>query len=119
MHQCPKMKKLLFWICLWITPCFAQTLFVVGSDDVPLMEGLITLPEMDMTFDAPEGRIMQSVAYSDSLLPGQIRAFYEETLPQLGWLQQGKGFVREKEELSIESYQLKGKTTVRFELKSN
>jgi len=114
------MKRILFVLfCLWIVPCFAQTFFIVGSEDVPLMEGLTTLSEMDMTFDAPEGRIVQSVAYSESLSPEQVKAFYAETLPQLGWTRQGKEFVREKEGLSIESYRLKGKTTVRFELKSN
>ena len=117
MRQC--LKKAVFLFCLWVIPCFADTLFIVGSDDVPLMEGLITLSDLDMSFDAPEGRIIQSVAYSDSLLPEQVKKFYAETLPQLGWKQEGKEYFREKEALSIESYQLKGKTTVRFELKSN
>ena len=113
------MKKGLLLICLWIFPCWAQTVFIVGSEDVPLMDGLITLPEMDMSFDAPEGRIVQSIAYSETLLPEQVSAFYAETLPQMGWVQSGKTFVREKEGLSVESYRMKGKTTVRFELKSN
>lgn len=113
------MKKVVFLICLWILPALAQTVFIAGSEDVPLMDGLTVLPEMEMSFDAPEGRIVQSVAYSEALLPDQVAAFYAETLPQMGWEQKGKEFLREKETLSIESHRLKGKTTVRFELKSN
>ena len=113
------MKKLIFFLCFWVFPACAQTVYVAGSEDVPLMDGLVHLPDMDMTFDAPEGRIVQTTAYSETLSPKEVKAFYAESLPQLGWKCTGREFVRENETLSVETHALKGKTTVRFELKSN
>ena len=113
------MKKLIFILSFWIFSVSAQTVYVAGSEDVPLMEGLVHLPDMDMTFDAPEGRIVQTTAYAETLSPKEVKQFYVDSLPQLGWKCTGKEFVRENETLSIETHTLKGKTTVRFELKSN
>src|SRR5690606_33126736 len=58
--------------------------FLQGIEDVPLMPGLLEMPEESIIFDKPGGRIMESTAVTETLNAGSIRAFYEATLPQLG-----------------------------------
>ncbi|MEQ8826220.1 MAG: hypothetical protein RIC82_00385, partial [Parvibaculum sp.] len=52
--------------------------------DMPLMEGLAATGDGGIVFDKPAGRFVRSVAEGDDA-PSAVRAFYLETLPQLGW----------------------------------
>ncbi|MCB1557021.1 MAG: hypothetical protein KDJ15_06885 [Alphaproteobacteria bacterium] len=65
----------------------APTFFAM-LPDVPLMTGLTELPGAALTFDKPEGRIVESAAEgsAEALSPIAVRLFYDRTLPQLGWL---------------------------------
>lgn len=70
--------------------------------DVPVMPGLQELKDQAMLFDKPDGRIASVVAASPTLKPEQIRAFYEETLPQLGWKKiNSKQYVRDNSSLTM------------------
>jgi len=52
-------------------------------------------------FDSPGGRIIEATATGD-LSAGEIKAFYAETLPQLGWQATGDmQFKRDGERLHI------------------
>lgn len=53
-------------------------------EDMPLMQGLAETGDGGIVFDKPSGRIVRSVAEGD-VAPSTVRAFYVETLPQLGW----------------------------------
>jgi hypothetical protein len=76
--------------------------FVSGFPDLPLMRGLAPVEGQEVLFDKPGGRILQAVA-SGPVEPGRIRAFYAETLPQLGWRPAGADrFARDGEILAIE-----------------
>ena len=70
--------------------------------DVPVMEGLVVLPEQAMSYDKPEGRISQSMAYMPQGDWEAISLFYKESLLQMGWeaLEQDK-YSRENELLEI------------------
>jgi len=59
--------------------------YVTGSDDVPLMSGLTEVPGSGLVFDKPGGRIVEIQA-SGSVSSSQVAAFYNSTLPQLGWV---------------------------------
>jgi hypothetical protein len=76
--------------------------FVAGLEDLPLMPGLQEVEESAVSFDAPEGRIVE--VYAEGAVEAKrVLAFYDETLPQLGWAPAGGGsFRREGEVLRIE-----------------
>lgn len=76
--------------------------FVPGTTDVPVMPGLGAAESEPLVFDKPGGRIVQAVLSGD--VPRQaVLAFYDQTLPQLGWRRTAdRVFVREGEELRLE-----------------
>lgn len=91
--------------------------FLSGIADLPLMPGLVEDVDAAMVFESPEGRIAQFKA-SGSPLADQVKRFYAESLPELGWTAQGKDrFRREAEELRliVKPNGKKG-SDVRFEL---
>ena len=75
--------------------------FVSTIEDLPLMDGLIE-EAGGMVFDSARGRIVEAFA-TGWVSEGAVRAFYDETLPQLGWRPLGAGaFQRENEILRVE-----------------
>jgi hypothetical protein len=97
----------------------AESAFVEGFEDLPLMSGLTQEPDSLTSFDSPYGRIVETYA-SGSADAIQVRLFYNQTLPQLGWqpvLTKGPAlsFRREGEDLSIAITQQNGAVTVRFQ----
>ena len=83
--------------------------FLDAVEDMPLMEGLAETGDGGIVFDKPAGRIVRSVAEGD-VAPSDVRAFYVETLPQLGWTRAAEYeligelllFRREGEQLEIQ-----------------
>lgn len=99
----------------------AETRFLSGLNDVPLMDGLVELRERQTLFDAPGGRIVD--LYAEGAVPAaRIIAFYAQSLPQLGWSVApagGKGplrLTRDGESLVI-SARTGSTTLVHFSLK--
>ncbi|MCW9001716.1 MAG: hypothetical protein OQJ87_03255, partial [Rhodospirillales bacterium] len=94
--------------------------FVPGFDDLPLASGLVGGEDGVMVFDTPGGRIVEARVAGPGR-PEDVMAFYEQTLPQLGWTHLGKGrFAREGEILIVEAVAVAGgespSVTVRFQL---
>lgn len=79
---------------------FARAEFVPGTDDVPLMPGLVAAAD-PVVFDKPEGRIV-TVTARGKVTRAVVRGFYEKTLPALGWRREGDGWRREGETLKLE-----------------
>ncbi len=78
------------------------TAFVTGIEDLPLMSGLTEVADSAFVFDTPEGRLVESRAVG-RVPADRVEAFYEDTLPQLGWTMVApRAFVREGESLRIE-----------------
>ena len=98
----------------------AASKFIPGINDLPLMAGLALKSETPMVFDTPGGRIVEVFA-SGKITAARIRAFYGETLPQLGWKPAAPSeFQRDKERLKIEiSEDNKGGRVVRFSVVPN
>lgn len=92
--------------------------FLPGFEDIPLMEGLISDTDEGMVFDTPEGRIAEASA-KGNVSRKKVLEFYAATLPQLGWLPDGKGgFKREQETLTLEISNSKtSQRIVRFQIK--
>lgn len=90
--------------------------WVAGIPDLPLMPGLEPLPESGVVFDNPGGRIVEAFA-AGKVAPQSVLAFYDETLPQLGWRRETSGaYLREGERLSLDISQDTGGVTVHFRL---
>ncbi len=76
--------------------------FVAGFEALPLMPGLHNVAGSSIVFDTPTGRILES-AVAGIATPGEIKAFYARSLPQLGWEQfLETEYRREDEALTLE-----------------
>jgi hypothetical protein len=90
--------------------------FLEGSEDIPLMAALAPVPETGLVFDSPAGRIVESFAAGPTSR-AEVLAFYNETLPALGWEAQSRVlFEREGERLTLDFFGPDGELTVRFTL---
>lgn len=98
------------------TVASAQARFIDGIDDLPLMPGLESVPAASVAFDALVGRIV--VAFAEGAVAmDDVRAFYDATLPQLGWDRLAADhWARAGEELTIDVVIERGGLVVRFEL---
>ncbi|MBU0800986.1 MAG: hypothetical protein KKA05_08260 [Alphaproteobacteria bacterium] len=78
--------------------------FFRAVDDLPLMPGLTEQADEAVVFDQPDGRIVEVTATGTAAVTGaSVTAFYDETLPQLGWVRDGSGgYVRDRERLTIQ-----------------
>ncbi len=93
------------------------TTFLHALNDIPVMPGLRELVDESINFDKPEGRIISATAVSDHLKPEMIRAFYAQTLPQLGWQAEKSGaFIRERERLRLNIEVKEGVSIARFQV---
>ena len=90
--------------------------FVPGTEDLPLMQGLVPVPGSSLVFDKPEGRIVEAQA-KGKLARAAVMRFYAQTLPQLGWSAAGTNlWRRESERLQIDYRGPDGNLTVGFTL---
>tara|TARA_R110000868_G_scaffold123868_2_gene327728 strand:- start:886 stop:1284 length:399 start_codon:yes stop_codon:yes gene_type:complete len=101
--------------------------YLDAVEDMPLMEGLKETGDGGIVFDKPNGRIVRTIA-EGRVSVGDVRSFYTNTLPQLGWVRLRKlelipdllVFDRETERLEIEIVPQAGATTqVRFSIEPN
>ena len=76
--------------------------FVTGIADLPLMPGLEEIDGSAIVFSKPQGRIIEVMA-SGAVTSDAVRAFYDRTLPQLGWRRkEAGGWQRENELLRLD-----------------
>lgn len=88
--------------------------FLSVIEDMPLMPGLVEVADAATVFETTRGRIVEAWAEGDVAMPA-VTAFYDATLPQLGWAREDRGtFRREGETLVIEQIRGGAPTTVRF-----
>jgi hypothetical protein len=97
-----------------------QPLYVPGTEDVPLMPGLAADEAASLVFDKPQGRIVEAAARG-AVTRHAVMAFYEESLPQLGWRRTSatntqKSFERDGERLSLDFDGRDGNLQVAFTL---
>jgi len=91
--------------------------FLSGAEDLPLMPGLEEVPGESLAFDTPGGRLIEALAAGEVTVAA-VEAFYDQTLPQLGWSVAGpRQYLREGEYLHIEfSEEGEGRLGVHFSL---
>ena len=69
-------------------------------DDIPVMETMNVEPEFSFSFDSPSGRIIILIATSDDKKES-VAQFYDEVMPQLGWMINDSEYVRGSEKFQI------------------
>jgi hypothetical protein len=91
--------------------------FIPGINGLPLMGGLVLVPDRQVVFDALNGRIIEVLAIGKNS-PKDISSFYSATLQQLGWvLKPNNEFWRDEELLKIKiSDNKRGQFIVRFSI---
>ena len=90
--------------------------YLAAVADLPLMPGLAELPGAGLVFDQPSGRIVEAYAQG-AVSRAAVRAFYLDTLPNLGWRAKAEAlFQREGEELRLDISGDDGALVVRFTL---
>lgn len=97
---------------LLAAPAVAQgPAYLEDVDDLPLAPGLVEDPAARVAFDKPEGRIVQAAA-SGRVDAADVRAFYAQSLPALGW-QPGadQSWIRDRESLRV-LVETKGETVI-------
>lgn len=87
--------------------------YAAGLDDMPLMPGLMPVPDEGVVFDQPDGRFVESLAQG-RVAEGAVRDFYKEVLPQLGWVHDNGDYTRDGEQLSLQIEPVGAQTLVRF-----
>lgn len=90
--------------------------YLAAVADLPLMPGLAEVPGVGLVFDQPSGRIVEAYARG-AVSRAAVRAFYLDTLPNLGWRAKAEAlFQREGEELRLDISGDDGALIVRFTL---
>ena len=69
-------------------------------DDIPVKETMNVEPELSFSFDSPSGRIVILIATSDEKKEALLR-FYDETMPQLGWIKTDNEYLRGQEKFQL------------------
>ena len=69
-------------------------------DDIPVMETMNVEPDFSFSFDSPSGRIIILIATSDEIKESVVQ-FYDEVMPQLGWMIKGSEYVRGSEKFQL------------------
>ena len=69
-------------------------------DDIPVMETMNVEPEFSFSFDSPSGRIIILIPTSDDKKES-VAQFYDEVLPQLGWMIKDSEYVRGPEKFQL------------------
>lgn len=78
----------------------AESKFFSALPDVPMASGLTELTDSVVIFDKASGRLVDFAAKGagDCAAP---MAFYQQSLPALGWVKLSSGYLREAELLNI------------------
>src|SRR5690348_16480802 len=111
------LREIALLLCLMMPlgAAFADA-FVPGTEDVPLMPGLAPVAGSSVVFDKTEGRIVEAQA-AGKVTRAAARAFYDASLPRLGWTALGTdAWRREGEVLRLDYREERGILTLGFTL---
>ena len=110
------MKKILILMILVLGGLPAHADFLTGTEDIPLMNGIVLEPADDFDFDSPAGQIL-ILEGKTKLSPEDVRSFYDKTLRAMGWKKvRSGGYVRGGDDFKL-SFPAPGQ--VRFDMTLN
>ena len=68
--------------------------------DLPVPSQVFIDAQSSVNFDSPSGRVIQ-FTFQSALTEGDVMAFYQEALPELGWVLGAEGYERGNERMTI------------------
>tara|TARA_Y200000002_G_scaffold324827_1_gene286647 strand:- start:130 stop:528 length:399 start_codon:yes stop_codon:yes gene_type:complete len=99
--QISALLVILFISSILQKPVYAQQPNIIKFiDDIPVMETMNVEPEFSFSFDSPSGRIIFLIATSDEKKES-VEQFYDEIMPQLGWMTTGSEYLRGSEKFQL------------------
>ena len=121
------------WIALMPAPARSQTnepapvaarpVFFTALPDIPVMPGMEEIRDQAYIFDVPEGRIIESLANLNDIDKNAVLAFYDASLPQLGWIKEPAAsksaaplYKREQERLTLDFETLDGQSFLKLRI---
>ncbi len=78
------MGLVLAWALALVSTPAAWADRLLDSFDIPLLDGFELDPERMLWFDSPAGRVLEVVATGPAP-PERVAAYYQASLPMLGW----------------------------------
>ena len=110
-------------VLLASTALAADPEYLTAVADLPLPSGLVEDVDAGISFDKPEGRIVEAVARG-AVKQADVAAFYRTALPGLGWRQladgvSGSRWQRGGEILSVDVIDSGNPLVVRFSIAPN
>ncbi len=130
------MKKILFFLILPLVltscsrhfektsqviesfPGLAHQEYVSGIEDLPLYFGFDAEENGTVSYDSADGRIIDAAFSSKKVAANDVRKFYDETLPQLGWKKvEYQVYRREGETLKVNILEQNGNTSLKFQIR--
>ena len=113
-------KSLLIYLFLFllVVPAWAadNVKYLATLNDLPLSAQMKENVDESMVFDIPQGRIVEVIAFTPETKE-QVTAFYQKTLPALGWVRdEDLTFHRDREKLVIRINAITKRTIVQFTL---
>lgn len=91
--------------------------FFSALHDIPVMSGLTEMQD-STAYDKPEGRIIDVFAITNNHSEKNIIAYYNETLPQLGWgATSPTRFYRAKEILTLSFEETENTKTLKISVR--
>ena len=80
----------LFFVITFLNVAIAGAEFVEGLEDVPTPQGVTQIENGTLSFGNDEIRLFEAYFSANETKFSDIKKFYEETLPQMGWVKQKK-----------------------------
>ena len=109
--------KFVLALCLFFSVAvYAQSDFVPGTEDLPLMEKMVIDENETISFDTPAGQIL-NVTAKTPVSSQKVLSFYANTLPALGWQKKsGNSYKRDRDEIVIQTQSSQTGTSVLFQV---
>lgn len=122
------MKKLIIISLLFLAACSSlehgfdnlshSQKYVPGTEDLPVYSGFQAIDSKNVVYDSESGRIVDASYFQRDITIQDVRDFYAETLPQLGWHKNKSAqYVRDGEILKVSVSEKKGVVFLKFNIR--
>lgn len=91
--------------------------YVPGTEDLPVYEGFKPVDTKNVAYDSADGRLIDASYFNNHAKIAEVKEFYSETLPHLGWKKKQNEYVREGERLKINITEKGGITFLKFTIR--